>query len=80
MSTKCKGCGNRTQAYDYCRTCKSKRFHAHKRIKAEGLIVDQAGTGWWIWDAKGEVLVIGKDSKVAAINALAFGEDTSDED
>jgi len=75
QAKRCSGCGERTSAHgDFCRTCQSKLHHAHKRIEREGLIVDKAGGSWWIWDAKGEVLVIGVESKRAAIEALAFGE------
>lgn len=71
-TSRCEGCGNRCRAYRLCRTCKSKCFHARKQIEARGLIVDQAGGGWWIWDAKGEVLVIGRDTRIAALLALAY--------
>lgn len=74
MANRCEGCGERTRASgSFCRTCQSKLYHAHKRIEREGLIVDKAGSSWWVWDAKGEVLVIGAPSKTAAIEALAFG-------
>lgn len=79
VSTKCLGCGSRTSASaGYCQSCKSKRHHAHQRIKKEGLIVEQAGGSWWIWDKKGDVLVMGQPTKVAAINALAFGQEEDD--
>lgn len=84
MSSKsrlCLWCGARTTASGgYCQTCKSKRHHAGERIKREGLIVDQAGGSWWIWDAKGGVLVMGQPTKGAAINALAFGDEVDDDD
>lgn len=67
----CEGCGARTSRIDFCQGCKSKLFHAGKRVRREALVVDQAGGGWWIWDARGEVLVIGRDSKREAICALA---------
>jgi len=72
---KCEGCGGKTTCAHYCQRCKSKRFHARKRIDAEGLILDEAGGAWWVWDAKGTVLVIGKNTKQEAFNALAFEED-----
>lgn len=78
MSHRCEGCGNRTEAHYLCRSCKSALHHASKRIDAEGLLVDQAGGSWWVWSAKGEVLVIGKSTKLAAILALHKGEDEED--
>jgi hypothetical protein len=79
MSKRCEGCDTRTTASgSYCRTCRSAAFHARKRIEAENLLVDTAGNSWWVWDRKGEVLVIGKDSKAAAILALGRG-DVADE-
>lgn len=79
MSKKCSGCGSRTTASSgICQTCKSVAFHARKRIEKEGLLVDQAGTSWWVWDKKGEVLVIGKESKEAAILALGRGEEVEE--
>lgn len=76
MTHRCKGCGERTAAHGaYCRACQSKLTQAHRRIDREGLIVDMAGGSWWVWDAKGEVLVIGAASKGAAIEALAFGDE-----
>ena len=76
---RCAACGQKTSASgSFCRTCRSKRFHARKRIEREGLIVDQAGGSWWVWDRKGEVLVMGKPTKDEAINALALGDETDD--
>lgn len=67
------GCGNRTTASSgICQGCKSKRHHARKRIEREGLLLDTAGGSWWVWDAKGLVLVIGRDTKREAFDALAF--------
>lgn len=77
ITYKCQWCGHRTRASGgRCQSCKSKLFHASKRVEKEGLIVDQAGGGWWVWDAKGEVLVIGKDTKSEAYKALALGDTT----
>jgi hypothetical protein len=74
--TKCLWCGHRTQASaGRCQSCKSKRFHALQRIKDEKLLLDQAGGGWWIWDAKGDVLVTGQPTREQAIFALAHGEE-----
>jgi len=50
--------------------CKSAHHHGHKRVEAEGLLVDMAGGSWWIWSPKGEVLVIGRATKQEAIIAL----------
>lgn len=81
MTTKrCEGCGERTAASgQLCRTCRSTAFHARKRIEKEGLIVDLAGPSWWIWDKKGEVLVLGKNTRLEAILTLGRGEEPSDE-
>lgn len=77
---RCEGCRGRTTASGaFCRSCKSARFHALKRIEAEKLLVDTAGGAWWVWSAKGEVLVIGKPTKGAAILALALGETSAEE-
>jgi hypothetical protein len=84
----CNACGKKHGAAgSFCQGCKSIWHHAHKRIKNEGLIVDTVlgdgvsrdGKDWWIWDKKGDVLVMGKPSKGAAIKALAFGDDDNDE-
>lgn len=80
-SKRCDCCGDRTTASgDFCRSCQKARRDARKRIEAEGLIVDLAGGSWWVWSAKGEVLVIGKPSKSAAINALAIGDEIESEE
>lgn len=74
-SSKCHACGTRTTATaGYCQRCKSLRHHGYKRIKDEGLILDQAGGSWWIWDRHGEVLVSGKPTPAAAVIALATGD------
>lgn len=70
MTTKCEGCGNRTTAMGLCRTCKSQNHHATKRIEAEGLLLDTAGGAWWIWSPRGEVLVIGRATRLQAKLAL----------
>ena len=73
---KCEACGGRTVASaGLCRTCKSALHHAHKRIESEGLLVDTAGGSWWVWTARGEVIVMGKSTKHEAIMALALGEE-----
>jgi hypothetical protein len=79
--SKCTACGKRTTATaGRCQRCKSLRHHGYKRVKAENLIVDQAGGAWWIWDARGNVLVAGKPTKDAAVIALGAGDVEEDED
>jgi len=79
MASKCKACGTRTQASaGFCQRCKSLRHHGNKQITEEGLILDQAGGSWWIWDRRGEVLVSGKPTATDAVIALAQG-DTEDD-
>ncbi len=58
----------------HCRTHKFAIRRAVRRVREESLIVDLAGKSWWIWDSKGEVLVIGQDSKVKALAALDHGD------
>jgi len=71
----CEGCGERTRASGrFCRFCNSQHRRTVRRIEKEGLVVDVAGGSWWVWSAKGEVLVIGKPNRSAAIHALAFGD------
>ena len=70
-TARCQGCGGRTcAAGGICRTCKFTHRRAYRRIKAEGLILDQAGGAWWVWDPKGAVLVIGRPTRFAAQLAL----------
>lgn len=81
MVTKCTACGSRTSASaGYCQTCKSLRHHGLKRVKAENLLVDEAGGAWWIWDRRGDVLVSGKPTRAEAIIALARGEGDVEDD
>jgi len=71
-SWSCVGCGGRTTGCSgYCQGCKSKMHHAYARIRCERLLVDTAGGDWWVWSARGEVLVLGCASRVAAIQTLA---------
>lgn len=71
--SRCKWCEAETTGYTgRCRTCKSKLHHAFKRIDAEKLIIDEAGGGWWVWSAKGDVLVIGQATRELAIRELAL--------
>ena len=80
MSRRCDWCGTSTRGCSgLCRTCKSADFHANRRIKDEKLIVDVAGGSWWVWDAKGTVLVIGKATKYMALKALALGDEDQEE-
>jgi hypothetical protein len=75
MASKCKACSARTTASGgYCQRCKSLRHHGYKRVKEENLVVDQVGGAWWIWDARGDVLVIGTPTRDAAIIALGAGD------
>ena len=81
MASSCKACGTRTTASaGYCQSCKSKRHHGYKRLKEENLLLDEAGGAWWIWDQRGDVVVIGKPTREAAIIALGGGEDDVDDD
>ena len=71
LNSYCAVCGvKKAGSSSYCRTHKFAIRRALGRVRTEGLLVDQAGSGWWVWDAKGEVLVIGEDSRVAALAAL----------
>ena len=80
-SSKCKTCGTRTSASaGYCQRCKSLRHHGHKRLKEEKLLLDEAGGAWWVWDARGDVVVAGKPTRDAAILALGAGADGADDD
>lgn len=75
-TTKCAVCGNKKVGHtDYCRTHKFAIRAAARRVSAEGLIVDQAGGAWWVWDAKGNTLVCGESSKARALAALAAGDE-----
>lgn len=75
-SSRCKTCGTRTTASaGFCQRCKSLRHHGYKRVKAEKLVVDEAGGAWWVWSPRGDVIVTGKPSREAAILALGGGED-----
>jgi len=75
-TTKCEaGCGARTAASGgICRTCQSKRFHARLDVERGNVIVDEIAGGWWIWSKYGEVLLMDKPSRAAAIRAYISGE------
>jgi hypothetical protein len=76
MSNKCEICGIKKSGHtSYCRTHKFAIRRAWVRVKAEGLLIDKAGGAWWVWDKKGEVLVIGEDSREHALSALALGQE-----
>lgn len=71
---RCDVCDIRIQGSSgHCRSHKFAIRRAGARIRKESLIVDYVGKGWWIWDSKGEVLVIGQDSKVKAYAMLDLG-------
>ena len=81
QSSRCKACGTRTSSSTgYCQRCKSLRHHGYKRIKADNLILDQAGGSWWIWNARGDVLVAGKPTAGEAVIALSAGEGDVEDD
>lgn len=72
---RCSYCAARTiSCTGLCRTCKSARHKGSKQIRDEGLIVDQAGGAWWVWTEHGQVLVVGRSTKLEAIVALGRGE------
>ncbi len=78
---KCKACGTRTMgSTGYCQSCKSMRHHGYKRLKAENLLLDEAGGAWWIWDPRGDVVVSGKPTRAEAVIALGRGEDDVEDD
>ena len=81
MSKHCVGCLARTTAAGpLCRTSQRDNRIAHKRVTAEKLHVGLAGDSWWVWDAKGNVIVIAKTSKLEALLALVRGEDEPEEE
>ncbi len=74
MDDQCKVCGCRKVGHtDYCRTHKFAVRAGARQVAKEGLIIDLAGGSWWVWDARGIVLVIGQDSKPKALAILAAG-------
>lgn len=73
--SRCKICGvKKTGHTDFCRTHKHAMRRAVRRVREEALIVDQAGGSWWVWDARGDVLVAGEGSKAAALCVLVSGD------
>jgi hypothetical protein len=78
---RCGVCAIRCQGSSgYCRTHKFAVRRAAARIAKEGLILDFVGRAWWIWDAKGDVLVIGQNSKGKALAMLDLGVLDHEED
>ena len=72
---KCEGCRTPTKGCTgFCRTCKFARQRGLDRIRCESLLLDTAGGSWWVWDPRGEVLVIGRNTKQQAIIALGSGD------
>jgi len=68
---KCLDCGGRNRASgDRCRSCKAKVRRMAKEADARGWLVDQAGGGWWVWSASGDVLGMGDRRNQALTLAL----------
>lgn len=81
MTNRCTVCGDKKSGHtDYCRTHKFAVRAGVRMVREESLIVDQAGGAWWVWDARGVVLVIGQDSKIKALAILAAGGNVDDLD
>lgn len=79
--TTCDVCGTKIQGSSgYCRTHKFAVRRAGARVRTDGLVLDFVGKAWWIWDARGDVLVIGQDSKGKALAALDLGIDEEEGD
>lgn len=75
MTTKCIDCAKRTMASSgRCLFCQVKVRRLARLADASGWTVDQAGGGWWVWDARGEVLGMG-DRRAQAL-AAALGDET----
>lgn len=71
---KCLDCGGRNRASgDRCRTCQKEIRRMARQADANGWTVDQAGGGWWVWNARGDVLGQGDRRNEALRSAL--GED-----
>lgn len=72
--TRCDVCDVRIRGSSgHCRTHKFAIRRAGVRLRKDGLIMDWVGNAWWIWDARGEVLVIGQPSKAKALALLDLG-------
>ncbi len=77
-TNRCAVCGDKKTGHtDYCRTHKFAVRAGARRVAKEGLIVDRAGGAWWVWDAKGLVLVMGADTQPIALAILAAGGNVS---
>lgn len=75
-TSKCAVCGAKKAGHtDYCRTHKFAIRRSARRVREEGLLVEHVGGGWWVFDAKGNTLVIGRDSKAQALAALDLGDE-----
>jgi len=74
----CKVCGERTESMTLlCRSCRAQRKarrEIEQRIVRERLDVSTIGGQWWVWDA-GNVLVSGRPTREAAVEALVAGND-----
>ena len=57
-----------------CRECGKKltalKAAAAKVVTRKGLTVDRAGCAYWAWDARGEVVVTGRDTMPEVWTAL----------
>jgi hypothetical protein len=73
MKTNCEGCGTKTTAMGLCRACKKIKRQALAQIKAKGWTLGEAGGGWWVWDARGFVVVVGQDTRLAALGLVPVG-------
>jgi hypothetical protein len=79
-TNRCKVCGVRKAGHtDYCRLHKFAIRRSLRRVVAESLIIDLAGGAWWVWDARGGVLVIGESTREHALAALDLGAEATDE-
>lgn len=73
---RCAVCGTRiTGSSGYCRTHKFAVRRGAQRTRQEGLLLDEAGGAWWVWDPHGNVLVAGVASRAHALVVLDSGVD-----
>lgn len=80
-TNRCLVCGDKKSGCtNYCRTHKFAVRAGARRVANDGLIVDQAGGSWWVWDAKGLVLVMAADTKPIALAILAAGGNVDQND
>lgn len=74
-SSKCTICGVRKRgSTDFCRTHRFAVRRGMRRMNEDNLIVDVAGGGWWAWTLRGEVVVIGQNSRVEVLAELGRRE------